>query len=164
MKTPGAGANGATEEFPLDKAVGFMRAIWALNHALERTSMRMERTLGVTAQQRMLLRVVGKFPGITSGKLAQVLNVDAATVSIAIKRLELRALLERRRDRRDARRVALGLTEAGHQLTLAHPGTVERAVERLISSTSADEMAAVSRVLGRLCSLLDEQDEPEAGR
>lgn len=56
--------------YPLGPALDFMRKVSALNHALERVSSHMERTLGVTAPQRLILRCVGKYPGITAGQLA----------------------------------------------------------------------------------------------
>jgi hypothetical protein len=56
-------------DFPLEPALAFMQKVWHLNHALERLSSAMEKELGVTAQQRFLLRCVGKYPGIAASQL-----------------------------------------------------------------------------------------------
>src|SRR6478609_5163661 len=89
---------------PLGDALDLMRKLWTLNHELERLSARVQRRFGITAQQRMTLRIVGRFPGITAGRLSAVLCVDAATVSTTLARLESRGLLTRTKDPHDRRR------------------------------------------------------------
>jgi DNA-binding MarR family transcriptional regulator len=133
----------------------FMRALWRVNHALERVSSRMEGALGVTAQQRMVVRWVGKDREITAGALAARLHVDAGTVSAACKRLERKGLLRRRRDERDRRRVVLALTATGRALDRPTAGTVESAISRLLADTPAREVQAAERVLAALCESLE---------
>src|SRR5665213_3068487 len=106
----------SANEFPLGSALDFLQRLWRLNHALEQLSGRMERRFAVTAQQRLIIRCVGAYPGMTAGQLAGVLNVDPGTVSAAFRRLEEKKLLERRRDPGDSRRVALGLTPQGRAI------------------------------------------------
>jgi DNA-binding MarR family transcriptional regulator len=113
--------------YPLGSALAFLGRLWRLNHALERLSARMDRSLGVTAQQRFIIRCVGKYPGITAGALARVLHLDPGTVTAALHRLEAKGHVERRRDDRDRRRVTLGLTRAGIDLDRATSGTARRA-------------------------------------
>jgi DNA-binding MarR family transcriptional regulator len=142
-------------DFPLGPALDFLQCLWRLNHALERTSGRMDRRFGVTAQQRVIIRCVGSYPGITAGQLARVLNVDPGTVSAALRRLEDRGLLSRRRDPGDNRRVSLGLTQKGRALSAPTVGTVEAAVEKLLASSARGEIAALEAVVERLTRLLD---------
>ncbi|MBL8743284.1 MAG: winged helix-turn-helix transcriptional regulator [Myxococcales bacterium] len=144
------------ERVPLDPVLGFVADLWAVNHATERTSKRMEAVIGVTAQQRVLIRIVGRHPGISPGQLATTLSLDAGTISAAIRRLEARGLFERRRDPRDKRRVALGLTAAGRKLDVPSAGTVESAVALIIDSTPPEELAHVGAFLRRLQASLDE--------
>ena len=141
----------------------FMRALWRLDHARERVSRGMQTSSGVTAQQRMIIRFVGKYPGMTASQLAAHFHLDAGTVSSALGRLERRGLLERRRAHRDRRRVSLGLTAAGRAIDLAASGTVERAVEALLRTTSPDDLARTRRVLGALSALLDAESAGERG-
>lgn len=63
-------------DFSNEPALEFMQHLWALNHAVERTSLRMERELGVTAQQRLVLRCVGKYPGMMPTQVAALLHLD----------------------------------------------------------------------------------------
>lgn len=141
--------------YPLGPALDFMRRVSELNHALERLSSRMDRTLGVTAQQRLILRCVGKYPGITAGQLALVLHLDPGTVSTCLRRLAGRRLVERRHDPRDRRRVVLGLTTEGRRLDQPTNGTVEHAVQQLLDDTDAADVAATAKVLAKLSRFLE---------
>ena len=117
----------------------------------------MSKRLGITAQQRLVLRCVGKHPGITAGQLASVLHVDPGTVSAALRRLEEKRLLERRRDRSDSRRVTLVLTRRGRTLDAATAGTVEEAVEELLATCAPEEAEAAAALLDRLTALVDDK-------
>jgi DNA-binding MarR family transcriptional regulator len=149
----------STTDYPLEPAMDFLQRLGQLNQALEQVSSRMETTLGVSAQQRLLLRCIGKYPGLTPGHVASLLHVDPGTVSASLKRLERRGLLERRRDPRDSRRVVLGLTARGRKLDVPADGTVERGVERLLAAASPAELAATLGVLERLTGLLRGQTD-----
>lgn len=140
--------------YPLGPALDFLRRLWQMDHALEKVSVHMEKQLGVTAQQRLLLRCIGKYPGVTAGHLAGLLCLDPGTVSASVHRLESRGLLERRRDPKDKRRIALGLTSKGRAMDGPSKGTVESAVEQLLSQVPADELATMTRVLETLTGLL----------
>ncbi len=148
------------ERLPLTPALEFLEGVWRLNHALELASMRMEATLGITAQQRLIIRCVGKYPGMTSGQLAVLLHLDPGTISTSLGRLERKGLLQRRQDHRDKRRVTLGLTSAGRELDKPMQGTVEDAVERLLASADAEETAIARRLLDKLAGLLSDDAQP----
>jgi DNA-binding MarR family transcriptional regulator len=144
----------ATTGGSLGTALEFLRSLGQLNHALEQLSSRMERILGVTAKQRLIVRCIGKFHALTAGQLADLLHVDPGTVSAALKRLESKALLERRRDPNDLRRAWLSLTTKGRKLDRRSPGTVEEGVERLLHASTGEDIATTMRVLEQLAALL----------
>ena len=148
-----------TTDYPLGPALDFLKQLWALNHALEQLSSRMDARLGVTAQQRLLLRCIGKYPGISAGHLASLLRLDPGTVSASLNRLQAKGLVVRRRDPRDRRRSSLGLTAKGRELDHAAPGTVEGAVERLLASAPAKAVTATTAVLEQLTRLVSEEDD-----
>jgi DNA-binding MarR family transcriptional regulator len=139
-------------------SLDFLQCLWRTSHALERRSRRMEKAVGVTAPQRLVLRVLGRFPGLTAGQLARALHVDPGTLSASLRRLEARGLIARRRDPVDTRRVTLGLTREGRALDVPHPGTVEAAADALLASTPAQDLAATVRVLERFSALLLQED------
>ncbi len=144
-----------TTQFPLGPAIEFLRCLWQVNHSLERRSNRMGKDLGLTAQQRLTLRCIGRFPGITAGQLANVLHIDAGTLSTSLRRLERRELIERRRDPTDARRVTLGLTRLGRQFDAPREGTVEAAADGLLSEIPPEALKTTAEVLARFSELLD---------
>ena len=134
-------------ESPLGPTLDFLAVLWDLNHALEATSSRMQAELGVTAQQRMIIRIVGKFPGLLAGQLAALLKIHPGTLSTALARLEKRGLVARERDERDKRRIVLGLTAAGRRLDVPARGTVESAAARVLKRVSTRDRAATLRCL-----------------
>jgi DNA-binding MarR family transcriptional regulator len=137
---------------PLGPALELMRRLWRVSHEYERLSGRMSASLGLTAQQRTTLRIIGRFPHVTAGRLSTMLCVDAATVSIALGRLESRGLIRRSRDPVDGRRVVIALTARGRKLDAPARGTVESAVERALASIDDRDLRAVGRVLDVLAT------------
>ncbi|MEW5739949.1 MAG: MarR family transcriptional regulator [Myxococcota bacterium] len=143
----------------LPPALGFMRSLWQVNHALERLSARMEERLGITAQQRMLVRLIGWRPGITSAELSQELHLDPGTISISVRRLEKKGLIVRRRSRSDRRVLHLHLSPAGRRLDHPTRATVELAVEGLLTSSPPAAIASTRRVLAELTRRLEAEAE-----
>ena len=140
---------------PLGPTLEFLRTLWGLNHALEVTSKRMEASLGITAQQRMMVRLLGKYPGISASEIATLLHVHRGTVSVALKRLEARDIVKRVRDAQDSRRVLPTLTRKGKALDVSARGTVESAVEHMLDNVGARDLAVVRRAIVALVSALE---------
>jgi MarR family transcriptional regulator, organic hydroperoxide resistance regulator len=114
-------------------------------------------TLGVTAPQRLVLRLLGRFPGITAGRLSELMLVHASTVSVILRRLLERGLVERREDTRDRRRAFLGLTKAGQALDADLPGTVESAVKKVLAGQPPNGVKEAQQILVALARALDAQ-------
>jgi DNA-binding MarR family transcriptional regulator len=142
---------------PLGLAFDFLRLMWAVDHALQRTSKKMEADLGVTGPQRLVLRIVGRFPGILPGQLAQILHIHPSTLTGVLKRLGRQGLVSKRQDPRDRRRFRLGLTAKGKELAQDAEGTLEAAVQRMLSELPDSTIRNAAEVLARLASLLDPQ-------
>ncbi|ADO75154.1 MarR family winged helix-turn-helix transcriptional regulator [Stigmatella aurantiaca] len=139
---------------PLGEVLEFMRLLWAVDHGLQSTSKRMESNLGVTGPQRLVLRLVGRFPGITAGALAQILHVHPSTLTGVLKRLEKRGVLERKSDPLDGRKALFALTEAGRALDVPATGTVEAAVQRVLSRMPRARIVHTQEVLTALAEEL----------
>ena len=152
MRRPAVGVRAAMPA--LGDALEFMRLIWAVDHGLQKASKRMAASAGVTGPQRLVLHVVGRFPGISIGQLASTLHVHASTLTGVLGRLERRGLLDRRPAPRDRRRAALGLTPAGRSLDLSLTGTVEAAVIQVLDGLPASKASAAREVLTLLARQL----------
>jgi MarR family transcriptional regulator, organic hydroperoxide resistance regulator len=156
----------ASEAWAVDRAplpalgdvLDFMRLIWELHHALQRTSKRMEATLGVTGPQRLVIRIVGRFPGIPAGHLARILHVHPSTLTGVVKRLERQGLVRRRSDPRDGRRWLLGLTDKGRTFDVETEGTVEAVIRQMLERTPRDKLQAACDVLASITDALDRMD------
>jgi DNA-binding MarR family transcriptional regulator len=97
------------------------------------------RAAGLTAQQHQALLAIHGFPGrerVVIGELAERLNVRHHSVVGLIDRLSAKALVRRRRDALDRRRVLIELTAKGRSLlaglSLAHRNELRRLAPLLI--------------------------------
>lgn len=138
-----------------DPVLEFLRLLWRVNHAMERRSRRMQRTLGITGSQRTLLRLVGENSGLTAGALAELLYVDPGTLSSSLGRLEAMDLLVRDFDPEDRRRVRIRLTPSGEAFSAQHPETIEGSVRRTLAKRPSEDLAATTRLLSELAEDLD---------
>ena len=148
----------------LPDVLQFMQLLWAVVHGLERTSKRMTADLGVTGPQRLVLRVVGLFPGTSAGDLAAILHVHPSTLTGILKRLTEQGLLLRVPDSQDRRRAILRLSNSGHRVNAVSRGTVEQAVRETIQGVSERDRAATRRVLDRLARKLEPRQSAVAAR
>jgi DNA-binding MarR family transcriptional regulator len=146
----------------LGNVLEFMRVIWQLDHALHRTSKRMASSLGVTGPQRLVIRIVGRFPDIAAGRLAVLLHLHPSTLTGILKRLERQGLLRRRADPDDARRSLLGLTDKGRTVNVDAVGSVEACVARALRRTSPQKLAAARAVLGEIATRLSDSVAEDA--
>ncbi|HET9595556.1 MAG TPA: MarR family transcriptional regulator [Anaeromyxobacteraceae bacterium] len=153
---PAAGALGS--------AFHVLRALWELNHALERASRSMRRRLGVTGPERLVVRLVGYQPGITPRALASAMRLDRSSITMLIQRLERRRLLSRTPNPEDARSVHLHLTPAGRRIDEVRSGTIEAVLRDAVASSAASEVASTTGMLLRIAERLTRLAEQEAPR
>jgi DNA-binding MarR family transcriptional regulator len=139
----------------------FMKLLWAVDHGLQSASKRMEASFGITGPQRLVVRIVGRFPGISAGALADVLHVHPSTLTGVLRRLEARGVVQRRGDPKDGRRALFGLTMRGKKLDTLRTGLVEQAVKRALARLPSD-IAASQRMLAVLASELERNAEEQA--
>ena len=138
----------------LPDVLQFMRQLWALDHDLQRTSKRMLRSLGVTGPQRLTLRLIGEFPGISPGEIATLLHVHPSTLTGVLARLLERQLIIRDTHSEDAMRSVLRLSRRGARVDAIRTGTVEEAVDAVLRQTSRADQRCVVRVLRHLTEAL----------
>lgn len=131
-----------------------MRILWALDHGLQLTSKRMVATWGLTGPQRMVIRLVGRFPNISAGHLAQALHLHPSTLTGVLKRLEAREILWRKPDPKDGRRALLGLTQKGRELDVPMNGTAESAVEVALAKLPPETVKAAADALAEIARQL----------
>jgi DNA-binding MarR family transcriptional regulator len=131
-----------------------MRLMWAVDHALQRTSKQMNRAIGLTGPQRLVVRLLGRQPGMSAGQLAAELHLDPSTLTGILQRLETRRLVQRERDPNDARRLRLSLTNRGTTFDEPTPGTIEAAVARAMQGRTPREIKAARSLLSAIAEEL----------
>ena len=140
----------------LGPELDFLRRLWALDHALQLQSRYMSQRVGITGPQRLVLRLVGRFPGVLAGNLARLLCLHPSTVTGIVNRLEKRDLIRRHTDGADRRRHRLVITPRGAELILTPGETVESSTRRALATLSAEEIATTLKVFTVLETYLAE--------
>nr|WP_275938223.1 MULTISPECIES: MarR family transcriptional regulator [Sorangium] len=138
-----------------------MKLLWAVDHGLQSTSKRMEAKMGVTGPQRLVIRIVGRYPGISAGQLAEIMQLHPSTLTGVLKRLQERGIIERRADPKDGRRALLGLTPRGRELDSLRTGTVEAAVRQALKAMPRRKLEAAQDVLAAVAGALQPQPADE---
>ena len=133
-----------------------MRLLWGIEHRLQSASKRMETAIGITGPQRLVLRVVARFPGLSAGDLAHVVRLHPSTVTGILQRLVQKRLLARETDPEDSRRVRLRVRPDARMFTQRSRGTVEAAVARALSGAPAADVLKARRVLAAVANALEE--------
>lgn len=142
----------------LGTALDFLRLLWAVDHGLQRRSKRMEVEIGVTGMQRTIIRLIGRYPDIAAGRLAELVHVHPSTLTGVLKRLVERGIIKRERDVNDARISRFTLLVPGQNIDATQAGTVEAAVRRALSRMPAESLAAARTVLAAVAEELARAD------
>lgn len=142
---------------PLGKTLEFLRLLWSMDHRLQSLSKLMERRLGVTGPQRLAVRLVGRFPDISAGRLADLMAIHPSTLTGVLQRLVDRGLIERRGDPADRRRTLLRLTARGRRVDEQRSGTIEAAVRRALRQLDETQLRAAETVLALIAGELERE-------
>ncbi len=142
----------------LGGALDFLRLLWAVDHNLQRRSKRMEADIGVTGTQRIVIRLIGRFPEITAGRLAELVHVHPSTLTGVLQRLVTRGYIRRERDAADARVARFALTPEGSRIDRSQAGTVEGAVRRVIGRLPPAKLDVAREVLSAVADELSRSD------
>jgi DNA-binding MarR family transcriptional regulator len=138
------------EPYQLSKVLAFMSTLWVLDHELRAASKHMGSSLGVTGPQRLVIRLVGKFPGICAKTIAELLHIHPSTLTGVLSRLESAGFIIRTPDPEDRRRVHFHLTESAKKINAMSAGTVEAAVRRAISHFTEEQLELTQEVLAKI--------------
>ena len=142
----------------LGVALDFMRLLWAVDHGLQRRSKRMEVELGVTGMQRIVIRLIGRYPEVAAGRLAELVHVHPSTLTGVLRRLVDRGFVLRERDPQDARRSKFVLLPPGETIDATQAGTVEAAVRRALARLPSESVDAARGVLAAVAEELARSD------
>ena len=103
-------------------------ALYAATHALTRAYRGALEQAGLTYTQYLVMLVLWEGDGVSVGNIAHRLELDSATLTPMLKRLEIAGFLSRTRNANDERVVEIRLTAAGQELQ-HQIAKVQRSVE-----------------------------------
>src|SRR5207245_7437579 len=109
---------------------------------------------GVTGPQRLVVRVVSRYPGASAGHLANVLHLHPSTLTGVLHRLETGRIIERKLDPKDGRRALFHLTHRGQEIARSSAGTVESIVKGSLARIPHAKVAVAKEVLATLAEEL----------
>jgi len=104
----------ATDALHLDQQLCF--SVYSTSLAMTQAYKPLLEGLGLTYPQYLVMLVLWEGDGLTVKALAERLGQDSGSVTPLVKRLESEGLLQRKRDPRDERNLALTLTPKGRAL------------------------------------------------
>jgi DNA-binding MarR family transcriptional regulator len=110
----------------------------------------------VTSSQFKVLIIVAQFKADKPAELCRHLSLDSGSMTRMLDRLEQKQLIERTRSESDRRQVQLALTPAGKAITDRLPQIGADAMNGLLSSLDAEEVASLERILSKV--LIDAND------
>jgi MarR family transcriptional regulator, organic hydroperoxide resistance regulator len=98
----------------------------------------------------------------TAGTLAKAAELNPASVTAMIDHLEASGLVRRRRDDQDRRQCWVSLTDAGRTQVQEKERSWRTKMAAVFSDVSADELAAASKVLARIATVMEGLGEAHA--
>ena len=94
--------------------------------AIDLHSKKLNRDVGLTGPQLLILQSIQSQPGISPKHVAEKVNLSQGTVTIILDRLESRRLIARARSEQDRRSWKLQLTKTGLRLLDKAPAPLQR--------------------------------------
>ena len=102
------------ENLELDHQLCF--ALYAATHSVTRAYHDGLEQVGLTYTQYLVMMVLWEKDSVSVGSIAKRLDLDSATLTPMLKRLELASFITRKRNKEDERVVEVSLTKMGTEL------------------------------------------------
>ncbi len=125
------------------------QALFTLAHAYEvrRAEAERQNPTGLLLSDRAVLMVLGQFGALNSRQLSHTMGINPGTISVYVRRLVGKSLIERAQDEADRRNWWLSLTEAGQA---AYQETIDGTVaftRDFLSALSDSDQRTLHRLL-----------------
>jgi DNA-binding MarR family transcriptional regulator len=153
-------ADTSSSNDPSELVASVFNSLRRLVNAMHSASRETQHSQGVTAAQLYVLSHVRRSPNLSIGALAELTMTHQSTVSVVVRRLVRRKLLQKRRAADDARRVELTLTSAGRTVVETAPEAFQLRLLRVLGSLDEGDQAALSGALSRLVAGIGAEDAP----
>lgn len=120
------------------------------------------RKYGLTPAQILIMRAIRNLGEVTSGRLADEVNLSLATVTTILDRLEKRGFVERYRSKTDRRVVHTKLTKDGAKASKNAPALLHEQFIQAYEELSSKEQDRIRRSLTDVADMLGSHRVDEA--
>jgi DNA-binding MarR family transcriptional regulator len=97
----------------------------------------------LTPRQAQVLAVIEANEGLSQTRIVELTGVDRSTLADLIKRLQKRKLIERKRDKDDARAYVVKISEAGRQALAVGKPAIAAVEKGLLPPKARAELSAL---------------------
>ncbi|MEO5760327.1 MAG: MarR family transcriptional regulator [Mesorhizobium sp.] len=102
---------------------------------------------GLPVEQWRILSILAERDGLSMGELSDQAFMAISALSKTIDRMVFRALVHRRQDNADQRRVLIHITSFGHEMLRSRAPAVERFCDDLTASLGPDDSHRLESLL-----------------
>ena len=130
-------------------------ALRRIMRAVDLHSKKLERQVGLTVPQILVLQALGEANGPSVSELARQVSLSQATVTSILDRLAGKKLLQRRRDTADRRVVTVSLTAAGRRRARELPHLLQEDFVSRFDGLESWEQSMLTAAVQRIAAILD---------
>ncbi|HML42736.1 MAG: MarR family transcriptional regulator [Hyphomicrobium zavarzinii] len=116
----------------------------------------------LTARQYAVLFALAHSEGLSQSKLVDATGIDRSTMADIVRRMLKKGIIQRKRDKEDARAYEVKITEEGTRLFKAVTPIVHRIEERLLSSLKGGRVEEFLDDLGTIVGAVAPPAAPAA--
>jgi DNA-binding MarR family transcriptional regulator len=138
-----------------DRLRAVLKGIRRIARAVELNSRRIDRDVGLTLPQLVVLTCVRDLGEVTSRAISLEADLSPPTVVGILDKLELKGLIERYRSKIDRRIVHTRLTRKGRSILKSAPPPLGAAFETAFYRLTPSERSAIVEALDRLADLAE---------
>ena len=126
--------------------------------AMDLRSRQLEKSVGLTVPQLVVLKEVADANGVPIGQIARQISLSQATVTTIVDRLEQRGAVARSRTETDRRRVLVTLTDLGAELIRNSPTILQEEFLLAFSELETWEQTQMLATLQRIAAMMKAED------
>lgn len=145
-----------------DEVRRLLHQLRRLARALDVQSRRIDREMGLTLPQFLVLRLIGEMGEVTGRAISAAADLSPPTVAGVLDKLEAKGLIDRYRSARDRRIVHARLTARGEAALAAAPDPLGPALRSGFATMTVGERGAMLDSMERLGALAGPAEEPAA--
>lgn len=112
---------------------------------------------GAAGMRAILLYLADAQEKVTASKISDYMKVSTARVTVLLQKMEVRGLIEKKRDPEDNRRIKVALSARGRELAAQMQEQVNAHVEAMIDQIGMERMLEFAAISQEIHSILPEE-------